>query len=186
MRQRVGMVLLLDALLSMGLAGAAAAGPQEEATPETMKEFKFVVGAWKAVPATGKTPKYDEEMTYAAILDGRWVMSQQFLRDKESKIVYRDCAVYGIDPDTHRLFFHAYNTDGSMDRSHQVGASVGRWVFEGAVYGSDRFRDYRYTMTKVDEDHIHIVVELKKDGRYEKWSDTQYVRKSRESKAEVQ
>ena len=49
-----------------------------------------------------------------------------------------------------------------------------------------RFRDYRYTMTKVDEDHMHIVVELKKDGKYEKWSDTQYERKSRESKTEVQ
>lgn len=180
------MVVLIGALWSVGIMGPTRGAPQADSTLEAMKEFKFVVGAWTAVPAAGKTPKYDEEMTYAAILDGRWVMSQQLLRDKEGKIVYRDCAVYGIDPDTHRLFFHAYNTDGSMDRSHQVNAPAGQWIFEGTVYGSDRFRDYRYTMTKVDEDHIHIVVELKKDGKYEKWSDTQYARKSRENKAELQ
>jgi len=100
--------------------------------------------------------------------------------------VYRDCAVYGLDPDTQKLFFHAHNTDGSIDRTHEVDSGAGRWVFEGTVYGSERFRDYRYTMVRVDDKHLNILVELKRDGKYEKWSDTRYERKARETTAMVQ
>ena len=144
-----------------------------------------MLGTWQPVPDLNKTPKYQEEITSFPILNGRWVMSQQILRDKDGKIVYRDCAMYGIDPDTHKLFFYAYNTDGSIDRTHLVESGNGRWVFEGTVYGSDRFRDYRYTITKIDDDHNNVLVELKKEGKYEKWSDTHYVRKSRQAKAQV-
>jgi hypothetical protein len=160
--------------------------PQDSAAADPMREFKFVVGTWQVVAEAGKTAKYAEEMTYAAILEGKWVMSQQLLRDKQGAIVYRDCAVYGVDPDTHKLFFHAYNTDGSMDRSHAVDAPAGQWIFEGTVYGSKRFRDYRYTMTKVDVDHFNVLIELLTDGKYEKLSETHYVRKSREATARVQ
>src|SRR5207245_8318964 len=125
------------ALLLAGMAAlvAVASPAQNPAVPEAMKEFQSLLGTWQPVPEAGKTPKNQEEVTSFAILEGRWVMSQQILRDKEGKIVYRDCAVYGIDPDTHKLFFHAHNTDGSMDRTHLVES--------GGVYGSDRFRDYR-------------------------------------------
>ena len=176
------------ALLLAGTAVlvAAARPAQDSGVPDAMKEFQSLLGTWRPVPEPGKTPKFQEEVTSFPILEGRWVMSQQILRDKDGKIAYRDCAVYGIDPDTHKLFFHAYNTDGSMDRTHLVESGGGRWIFEGTVYGSDRFRDYRYTITKVDADHSNVLVELKKDGQYEIWSDTHYVRKSRESKAEVQ
>ena len=114
------------------------------------------------------------------------MMSQQILQDKNGKITYRDCAMYGIDPNTHKLFFHAYNTNGSMDRTYLMESDGKHWIFEGTIYRSDKFRDYRYTITKVDEDHSNVLVELKKDGKYVKWSDTHYVRKSPDAKAEVQ
>jgi len=158
----------------IGLAACAAASGAHQATAarDPMKEFQFVVGIWKPAPAAGKTAKYREELTYAAILEGRWVISQQILRDKEGKIVYRDCAIYGIDPDAHKLLLHAYDTHGSMDRTREVEAQPGKWILERTVYGSKRFRDYRYTLTKID-DHMRVFVELKKDGKYEKWSDMQ-------------
>ena len=182
MRKRATLAMLLMVLCTRGAGGR----PQDSAASEPMQEFKFIVGTWQAVVEAGKTPKYAEEMTFAAILEGKWVMSQQLLRDKQGAVVYRDCAVYGVDPDTHRLFFHAYNTDGSMDRSHAVDAPAGQWIFEGTVYGSKRFRDYRYTMTKVDEDHFNVLIELLKDGKYEQLSATHYIRKSREAAARVQ
>jgi hypothetical protein len=46
--------------------------------------------------------------------------------------------VYGVDPDTGKLFLHAYNADGSIDRTHAVDSPSGKWVFEGTVYGSTR------------------------------------------------
>ena len=184
--KKLAMLLMLAAILSAaglpGRAQDAASGVARDA----MQEFKFVVGTWAVVAEAGKTPKYLEEMTYAAILDGKWVMSQQLLRDQQGAIVYRDCAVYGVDPDTHKLFFHAYNTDGSMDRSHAVDAPPGRWIFEGTVYGSKRFHDYRYTMTKVDDNHFNVLIELLNSGKYEKLSETHYARKSREATAQVQ
>jgi hypothetical protein len=183
MKRGIGLTLLL---VGLGIITAVRSGAQSSAIPDAMKEFQSTVGTWQPVPQEGKTPKYQEEVRSFPILQGRWVMSQQILRDKDGKIVYHDCAVYGIDPDTHKLFFHAYNTDGSMDRTHLVESGGGRWIFEGTVYGSDRFRDYRYTITRVDEDHSNVLVELKKDGKYEKWSDTHYERKSREAKPEVQ
>jgi hypothetical protein len=182
MKKRAMLAILLMVLCSQVLAGR----PQDSAAADAIREFKFVVGRWQVVAEGGKTAKYAEEMTYAAILEGKWVMSQQLLRDRQGAIVYRDCAVYGVDPDTHKLFFHAYNTDGSMDRSHAVDAPTGQWIFEGTVYGSKRFRDYRYTMTKVDDDHFNVLIELLTDGKYEKLSETHYVRKSREATARVQ
>jgi hypothetical protein len=114
------------------------------------------------------------------------VMSQQILRDKQGAIVYHDCAVFGIDPDTHKLFFHAYNTDGSMDRSHAIDAPAGQWIFEGTVYGSKRFRDYRYIMTKLDDNHFNVLIELLNAGKYEKLSETHYARKTRQAAPQVQ
>src|SRR5215470_1593427 len=182
MKRAATLVLWILVFASSDFARAQSAPP----IPDAMKEFQSMLGTWQPVPDPSKTPKYQEEVTSFPILDGRWVMSQQILRDKDGKIVYRDCAVYGIDPDTHKLFFYAYNADGSIDRTHLVESGNGRWIFEGTVFGSSRFRDYRYTITKIDDDHNNVLVELKKDGKYEKWSDTHYVRKSRNAKAEVQ
>ena len=52
--------------------------------------------------------------------------------------------------------------------------------------GSKRFGDYRYTMTKLDDNHFNVLIELLTNGKYEKLSETQYVRKSRESVSRVQ
>jgi len=183
MKSRTLLLVMLMTLCARGTAGR----PQDAAAADPLTDFKFVVGTWQVTPETLKTPaKYMEEMTYAAILEGKWVMSQQLLRDNRGAIVYRDCAVYGVDPDTHKLFFHAYNTDGSMDRSHAVDAPSGRWIFVGTVYGSKRFHDYRYTMTKVDEDHFNVLIELLTSGKYERLSETHYARKTRDSVPRVQ
>src|SRR5262249_42219773 len=136
MRNRMALGLLL---ISSAAGIAPQGGGQAAAAPDAMKQFQFLVGRWQTVTEAGKTPKYQEEVIYVTILEGRWVLSQQLLRDGESKIVYRDCAVYGLDPDTQKLFFHAHNTDGSIDRTHEVDSGAGRWVFEGTVYGSERF-----------------------------------------------
>jgi hypothetical protein len=183
MKSRATLLMLLMTLCARCVAGR----PHDTAAADPMTDFKFVIGTWQVAAEPGKTlPKYTEEMTYAAILEGKWVMSQQLLRDKQGAIVYRDCAVYGVDPDTHKLFFHAYNTDGSMDRSHAVDAPAGQWIFAGTVYGSKRFHDYRYTMTKTDDDHFGVLIELLNDGKYEKLSETHYVRKSHEATPQVQ
>ena len=183
MKMRWTLLVLLTLLCAGELAGRA----QGSAAADPMADFKFVVGTWQVAPESGKAPaKYVEEMTYAAILEGKWVMSQQLLRDKQGAIVYHDCAVYGVDPDTHKLFFHAYNTDGSMDRSHAVDAPAGQWIFVGTVYGSKRFHDYRYTMTRLDDNHFNVLIELLNGEKYEKLSETHYARKSREAAPQVQ
>jgi hypothetical protein len=86
--------------------------------------------------------------------------------------------LYGVDPDTGKLFLHAYNADGSIDRTHAVDSPSGKWVFEETVYGSTRFRDYGYTLTKVNDSHLGVLIEAKNDGKYEKYSEKTYVRSS--------
>lgn len=159
---------------------AAPTHPQDKPVsgplPEPMRSFSFVAGTW--VPDSSEARKLREEYTLTPILDGRFLSSEEIFRDPEGSIVYRDFAVYGTDPDTHRLFFHAYNTDGSMDRSRESPDSKpGAWQFLGTVYGSARFRDYRYSMTRVDETHMNVLIELLKDGAYQKYSETRYRRK---------
>jgi hypothetical protein len=152
-----------------------------------MAAFRFFVGIWQPVKdASTAPPKVSETYTFAPILDGGFVMSQELYKDASGKIVYRDFAVFGIDPDTQKLFLHAYNTDGSIDRTRAIDSAPGEWVFLGTVYGSKRFRDYRYTLTKTDENHMGVLIELLKDGKYEKLSETHYERKSREVHSEVQ
>jgi len=157
-----------------------------ETAGDTMAAFRFFVGTWQPVedPAAPK-PKLSETYTFAPILDGQFLISQEIYRDAAGKIVHHDFAVFGVDPDTHKLFLHAYNTDGSIDRTHEIDSPAGQWIFLGTVYGSKRFRDYRYTMTKQDENHIRVLIELLKDGKYEKLSETNYERKSNEAAAEV-
>lgn len=148
----------------------------DSAALKVMQDFSFVLGTWRPVEQADKPPKYTEDYSFESILDGRFVASEELLRTPEGKVVYRDFVVYGVDPDTGKLFLHAYNTDGSIDRTHAVDSPSGKWVFEGTVYGSTRFRDYRYTLTKVDDSHLGVLIELKKDGKYEKYSETTYFR----------
>jgi len=144
--------------------------------PEPINSFSFVRGTWIADRAP--QGRWSEEYSFTPILGGRFLSSEEIFRDETGAIVYRDFAVYGTDPVTGRLFFHAYNTDGSMDLSAEAGNSkVGAWVFAGTVYGSPRFKDYRYSITRIDENHMRVLVELAKDGGYAKHSDTLYKRK---------
>jgi len=157
---------------------SSAVSPKSAAadTPEPMKRFLFVAGTW--IPDSSAKRKLSEEYSFTPILEGRFLSSEEIYKDEKGAIVYRDFAVYGMDPDTKRLFFHAYNTDGSMDRSKEIEtSSAGAWIFEGTVYGSERFKDYRYSITRVDENHMRVLIELKKDGVFSKYAETLYQRK---------
>jgi len=178
--------LIQLACLFITLTCTASRAAQGNNPADVMSDFRFLVGAWAPVSDPSKPAKYAESMNYAAIRDGKFLISQEIWRDKDGKIIYKDFAVFGADPDTHLLFLHAYNTDGSIDRTRQIESPAGQWIFLGTVYGSPNFKDYRYTMFKIDDNHIRVLIELAKDGAYQKYSDTQYERKSREAKPEVQ
>jgi hypothetical protein len=139
-------------------------------------------GKWEPVRDANRPRKYFEKMKFIPILDGRFETSQQIIRNQDGKIVYRDSVVFGADPDTHKLFLAAYNTDGSIDRTHQIESQSGQWVFLGTVYGSAQFRDYRYIMTQLDGGHLRIAF---KDGKYEKHSDVTYERTSRTNAPQI-
>jgi hypothetical protein len=155
--------------------------------PDAMAAFSFFIGSWQPVlDSAAPPPSHTEIYTFAPILDGAFLISQEIYRDSTGKIIYRDFGVYGIDPDTHQLFVHAYNSDGSIDRTRGIDSPPGQFVFLGTVYGSKRFRDYRYTMTKLNDDHMRILIELLKDGKFEKLSEKIYERKSKEASTTVQ
>jgi len=155
--------------------------------PDAMAAFSFFIGSWQPVlDSTAPPPNHTEVYSFAPILDGTFLISQEIYRDPTGKITYRDFGVYGIDPDTHQLFVHAYNSDGSIDRTRGIDSPPGQFVFLGTVYGSKRFKDYRYTMAKLDDDHMRILIELLKDGKFEKLSEKLYERKSKEASAIVQ
>jgi hypothetical protein len=129
-----------------------------------MKAFLSATeGSWEPVRDTNRPHKYLETLKFISILDGRFEISQQILRNQKGEIIYRDFVIFGIDPDTHKLFLNAYNTDGSIDRTRETESRPGQWVFLGTVYGSAQFRDYRYTMTQLDGGHLRILVELLND-----------------------
>jgi hypothetical protein len=176
----------LTTLLLLSCA-AFAQNPEAQAADDSaalkvMREFSFVLGTWRPVPQAGK-PSQNEDYTFQPILDGRFVASEELYRDPEGKVIYRDFVIFGVDPDTGKLFLHAYNTDGSIDRTRAVDSPPGGWAFEGTVYGSPRFRDYRYTLKRVDDNHLGVLIELKREGKYEKYSEKVYERRS--SKAAV-
>jgi hypothetical protein len=181
-------ILLLGSLLlpQAPACGAQAPKPEDAQPMDAMTSFRFVTGTWKPVADPAKPSKYDETYTFAPILEGRFLVSQEIYRDKDGKIFYHDFAVFGVDPDTHKLFLHAYNTDGSIDRTRGVDSKAGEWVFEGRVFGSARFRDYRYTITRIDDEHMRVLIELMKDGKYEQLSETRYQRKSKEASTQIQ
>jgi hypothetical protein len=144
--------------------------------PEPMKSFSFVVGTW--IPDGANKGKLSEEYAFTSILGGRFLSSEEIFRDNKEEIVYRDFAVFGADPDTGHLFFHAYSTDGSIDRTKEAEASKpGAWVFLGTVYGSPQFKDYRYSITRIDDSHMKVLIELLKDGVFSKHRETLYRRK---------
>jgi len=178
--------VLIGGALACGNCAGGGISTAADTNNETMAAFRYFVGTWKPVENPGaEKPKVDETYTFTPILEGQFLMSQEIYRDAAGKIVHHDFAVFGVDPDTHKLFLHAYNTDGSIDRTHEIDSPAGQWIFLGTVYGSKRFRDYRYTMTKQDENHMRVLIELLKDGKYEKLSETNYERKSNEGPADV-
>ena len=178
MKAITGLLLLCCAAVLGQNPDANAAGGSTAL--KVMQDFSFVVGTWRPVARPDKPEKYAEKYTFQPILDGRFVASEQQLRAPDGKVIYHDLAVFGVDPDTGKLFLHAYNTDGSMDRTRGVDSPPGKWVFEGTVYGSPRFRDYRYTLTRLDDSHLGIFIELKNDGVYQSYSDKTYERTSQQ------
>ena len=171
-------IALLLMLCSVALSQDSALKPAENDANalKVMKEFSFVLGTWRPVQPADKPAKYVEDYSFEPILDGRFVASQELYKSPDGKVLYRDFVVYGVDPETGKLFLHAYNTDGSIDRTRAVDGPGGKWIFEGTVFGSTRFRDYRYTLSEVDDNHMGVLIELKKDGKYEKYSEKTYVR----------
>jgi hypothetical protein len=171
------------AIFGLALSLSTQASPEKQQGPgsDPMAEFKYVLGTWRPKADPAKSAKFAEQYVFTPILDGKFVASQEILRDDGGKIVHRDFVVFGTDPDTHKLFLHAYNTDGSIDRTKAVDAPPGTWVFVGTVYGSSRFRDYRYTITRVEEDHMVVLIELLVNGKYEKLSEKRYERTSKDA-----
>jgi hypothetical protein len=147
--------------LMLGCAGfcqdSTSKQEKDSAVLKVMRDFSFVLGTWCPVEQSDKPAKYTEAYSFEPILDGRFIASEELYRSLEGKVLYRDFVVYGVDSDTGKLFLHAYNTDGSIDRTRAVDSPSGKWVFEGTVYGSTRFRDYRYTLTKVDDSHLGVL-----------------------------
>jgi hypothetical protein len=191
-RAAIAFTLFSTSLLAFA-AGATAPSARatnnpQAAAPATdaLTAFRFLVGLWQAQPDPAKPSKYVETMNYAAIHDGRFLTSQEIWRDKDGKIIYKDFAVFGVDPDTHQLFLHAYNTDGSIDRTRGIDSPANQWIFLGTVYGSPNFKDYRYTLTKIDDDHIRVLIELSKNGTFQKYNETLYERKSHDSNTGIQ
>src|SRR5262249_25979062 len=91
-------------------ADSALAALAEGAGGEVMAAFRYFVGVWEPVKEAGAAvPKVSETYTFAPILDGAFLMSQEIYKDASGKVVYRDFAVFGVDPDTQKLFLHAYN-----------------------------------------------------------------------------
>ena len=170
----IGLILMLGCV-AFG-QNSVSKQEQDAKALKVMRDFSFVLGTWRPVQQSDKPAKYIEDYSFAPILDGRFVASEELFRSPEGKVIYRDFVVFGVDPDTGKLFLHAYNTDGSIDRTHAADSPEGKWVFEGTVYGSTRFRDYRYTLTKLDDSHLGELIELKNDGKYEKYSEKTYLR----------
>jgi hypothetical protein len=161
-----------------GRASARAAQQERKAdATEPMKSFAYLAGVW--VPDGPRKGKLSEEYSFTPILGGRFLTSEEVFSSEKGEVVYRDFAVFGADPDTGRLFLHAYNTDGSIDRTKEADNSKpGAWVFLGTVYGSAQFKDYRYSITRIDESHMQVLIELLVDGAYKRHSQTLYRRKS--------
>jgi hypothetical protein len=183
-----GIVLLLI-FATVTYAAPPAPHPDEKPAPDLLHDFRAVIGIWQPLPdasATAKPPKDIEEYRFAPIHNGRFVISQEIFRDASGKITYRDFVVFGVDPESHRLFLQAYNTDGSIERADAGESLASPWSFRGTVHGSTRFKDYRYNLTLTDKTHLHILIELMKDGKYERYSEKDYVRKSAEAPATIE
>jgi hypothetical protein len=173
-------LLCVASIISVSGGNTSARAQQDrkaEAIPEPMKSFGYFAGVW--LPDGAGKAKLSEEYSFTPILGGRFLTSEEVFTNEKGEIVYRDFAVFGADPDTGRLFLHAYNTDGSIDRTKEADTSKpGAWVFLGTVYGSAQFKDYRYSITRIDDSHMHVLIELLTDGAYKRHSETRYKRKS--------
>jgi len=178
---------IIAAMLAVTLLAVAMDAQESSSSANPIVPFRsFLVGVWEPVRDPGKPDRYSEMIRFAPILDGRFVTWQQIIHDSAGKLIYRDFVVFGVDPDTQMLFLHAYNSDGSIDRTDQVVSPAGSWAFVGTVYGSEKFRDYRYTLFRLDDTHLRVLIELLKAGKYETFSDRQYVRQATEISREIE
>lgn len=169
-------LLVLALAFSMRSSAAQSRDSSTAVIPEPMKSFSSIAGTW--IPDGPRKGKLTEEYSFTRILGGRFLCSEEIFRNEGEEIVYRDFAIIGADPDTGHLFLHAYNTDGSIDRTRESDTSKpGAWVFLGTVYGSAQFKDYRYSITRIGDSHMNVLIELLKDGVYLKHRETLFKRK---------
>jgi hypothetical protein len=86
---------------------------KDSAALKVMRDFGFVLGTWRPIEQPDKPAKYSEDYSFEPILDGRFVASEELYRSHECKVVYRDFVVYGVDPDTGKLFLRSPKVDDS-------------------------------------------------------------------------
>lgn len=168
---------------------AAAAFGQEPVLPaaEALKDLGFLVGSWAGEGEEPGVGKYTDEYTYT------WGPNKTYLKlvyvmKAGGKILWTDEGRIGWDPDLKKLVAYNFGMDGSIGRGTEVSTDKkDTWVMEGSVVGSPHVKFYRSIMTKVDEDHLTISTEMRKNDKvsFEALRMQRYVRASSGNKEEA-
>src|SRR5947209_10112829 len=124
--------------------------------PEPAKELQqlgFLAGRWEGQGQMSDGTKYADEFVYT------WNDHHTFLRAAYTsrvggQVVWTDDTVIGWDADQKKLVGFTFGMDGSIGRGTVVESKKSRWVIEGRSSGPTPFKEWRMTLTKVDDETL--------------------------------
>src|SRR5262249_30000693 len=155
---------LVAVLLLCGPGLRAADKPEPS---EHLKPLAFLVGTWQSSGEFPGVGKYTDEMVYEWAMDKNFLKSTYTMKSADGKVAWTDVSMIGWDPEQKKLVGFTFGMDGSIGRGVELPSKKeGTWVFEAKGTNAE-FKESRSTLSKVDDDTVSMLIETKKDGKYE-------------------
>jgi len=135
------------------LALLSASWPQEKAPKinTRLRPLAFLVGQWEGpgeMPGMGKVA---DEYRYEFVQNGNFLRHEYTMNAGTMK--WTDTGMIGYNVELKKLVGFTFGGDGTIGRSTAVETEAkDTWTFEGKSAGFSPTKNWRVTLTKVDED----------------------------------
>jgi hypothetical protein len=156
--------MLLRIIPLLALVSAAWPQDKEPRINTKLKPLAFLVGKWEGGGEMPGMGKFADESSYEFVQNGNFLKHEYSMA--AGKMKWTDTGFYGYDIELKKLVGFTFGGDGTIGRSTASETEAANsWTFGGKSAGHSPFKEWRTTISKVDEDTHTVKVVMLSGGK---------------------